>query len=173
MPYNQANGTTDGLSWATWPDSSVRAVEMEARAVEREARALEREAGGWPFAGPTFQDLRAAAQTMIELCRALELEKLSEKQRQLLADILPQIEAVAAEIGDPRRASFRDLLPAVERLRSFCDKLLGEEDLPDPQRQFLLYDVVPVINQLISTIQNYKPPQTAAAPSTPPRGERK
>jgi hypothetical protein len=45
MPYNQANGTTDGLSWATWPDNSVRAVELEARAVEREARALEREAG--------------------------------------------------------------------------------------------------------------------------------
>jgi hypothetical protein len=173
MPYNQANGTTDGLSWATWPDSSVRAVEMEARAVEREARALERGAGGWPFAGPTFQELRTAAQTMIELCQALQLEQLSDKQRQLLADILPQIEAVAAEIGDYRRLGFRDLLPAVERLRDFCDALLGEKELADPQRQFLTNDVVPAINQLISMIQTFNQPPTAAAPSPPPRGERK
>lgn len=173
MPYNQANGTTDGLSWSAWPDNSVRAVELEARAVEREARALEREAGGWALAGPTFQDLRAAAQTMIGLCQALELEKLSEKQRQLLADILPQIEAVAAEIGDDRRTKFRDLLPAVERLKNFCDALLGEKELPDPQRQFLTNDVVPAIDNLISMIQTFNQPPTAAAPSAPPRGERK
>lgn len=173
MADNQANGTTDGLPWSTWPDSSVRAVELEARAVEREARALEREAGGWPFAGASFQDLRTAAQTMIELCQALELEKLSAKQRQLLADILPQIEAVAAETGDYRRLRFRDLLPAVERLRDFCDALLGEKELADPQRHFLANDVVPAINNLISMIQTFNQPPTAAAPSTPPRGERK
>lgn len=173
MADNQANGTTDGLSWATWPDSSVRAVELEARAVEREARALEREAGGWPVVGATFQDLRTAARTMIELCQALEAERLSPEQRQLLADILPQIETVAAEIGDDRRARFRDLLPAVERLRNFCDALLDEEDLPENQRQFLTNDVVPAINDLISMIQNFNRPPSAAAPSPPPRGERK
>ncbi|HXW40600.1 MAG TPA: hypothetical protein VEK75_05325 [Xanthobacteraceae bacterium] len=120
MPYTQANGTTDGLPSATSPDSAVRAVEREARAVEREARALEREAGGWPFAGPTFQDLRTAAQTMIELCRALE-----------------------------------------------------DEDLSDEQRQFVADDVVPVINNLISMIQNFNRPPSAAAQSAPPRSERK
>ncbi len=173
MAYNQAKSTTDGLSWATWPNSSARAVELEARAVEREARALEREAGGWPFVGPTFQDLRTAAQTMVELCQALELEELSEKQRELLADILPQIEAVAAEIGDYRRVRFGDLLPAVERLRNFCHASLGEEDLPDHQRQFVANDVVPAINNLISMIQNFNQPPSAATPSPPPRDERK
>jgi len=99
MPYNQANSTTGGPPSATWPGSAVGAVGMEARAVEREARALERETGGSPFAGPTFQDLRSAAQTMIELCRALEDEDLSDEQRQFVAnDVVPAINNLASMI---------------------------------------------------------------------------
>jgi hypothetical protein len=141
MAQNQANGTgvrPRETRLVPWPDNSVRGVERDARAVVAEAYAVEREAGGWPFGGVTFEDLRLAAQDLNELCEVLESEELNKEQQQLLADVAPKIEALTAELSGetPDGDTLEELLTAAESLRELCDALRVEE-LDDGLRQVL------------------------------------
>jgi hypothetical protein len=152
---------------------------MDARAVVAEAHAVEREAGGWPFAGVTFEDLRLAAQGLNELCEALQSEELDPEQRQLLADVAPKIEALAGEINgeSPDVVALDELLAAAEDLKGLCDAL-RKEGLDDGLQR-ILNDFAPAIDNLIRSIRDFEQgrggatPERRAAADTRPRGAKK
>lgn len=182
MAQNQANATSvppRPARPAPWPDNEVRGVESDARAVVAEAYAVEREAGGSPFAGVTFDDLRQAAQDLTELCEALQSEDLNDEQRQLLADVAPKIEALAAELSgeSPDDDTLEELLEAAESLKKRCDALLREE-LDDDLRRVLV-EFTPALDNLISTIRAFEQgqgggkPERRASADTQPRGGKK
>lgn len=180
MAQNHANGTgvQPRAARPAWPGNSVRGVEMDARAVEAEAYAVEREAGGWPFVGATFDDLRQAAQDLSELCEALQAEDLDDEQRQLLADVAPKVEALAAELSgeSPDAGTVREVLAAAEQLKELCNALRGQE--PDKDWQFLDNELFPAIDKLINNIRSFEQGRSAGKAERPaaearPRSEKK
>lgn len=179
MAQNRSNATNvppRPTRLVPWPDNSVRGVEMDARAVEAEAYAVERDSGGWPVPGVSFEGLRLAAQELNELCEALQTEDLDEEQRQLLAEVGPQIATLARELsGDsPDTVTLQDLLAAAESLKALCDELREEGPDEDLER-FLDDDLAPAIGNLIGSIRAFErsqssgKPERRAAPNTAPR----